>query len=54
MVYKIKNGENIDCQRFKARGLDDESEEENPDELIVIQGSTLLLPQLMKTAMLAI
>jgi hypothetical protein len=40
VVYKVKNGERIDCQRFKKRGLDDDSDEGDPNEMIVIPGSS--------------
>lgn len=40
-VYKIKKGEKIDCQKFKPRGLDDDSEEGDPNEIVEIQGSML-------------
>jgi hypothetical protein len=43
VVYKVKNGERIDCQRFKKKGLDDDSVDGDPEELIVIPGSKIYL-----------
>jgi hypothetical protein len=50
----VKNGEKIDCKKFKAKNLDDESDEENPDEQIVIQGSSLQVTKLKRTVMCVI